>query len=98
MSKQLNSMDEVYARASTMEAEVIRSLLSGNDTQCFSTQQYAERRDAWIATNCTGGATRADVGLPPCEPESVRRQIIGSGFVVEVAPDVWMLKEHGSAT
>jgi len=80
----------------TMEAEVIRQLLSGNDTQCFTTKTYADARDAWIAK--LTGSTRESLGITN-DPnwsywhlEYARRQLAAFPTVEQVAPDVWTLK------
>ena len=75
----------------TMEAEVIRSLLSGNDTQCFTTSQYEEARDAWIAK--VAGATRQGLGLDKPPSEFARKQLLASSLVREVSLDVWTFNQ-----
>lgn len=74
----------------TMEGEVIRSLLSGNDTQCFTTLQYVRARDKWIERFV--GCSRAECGIDETEDELIpgaRKQLKAIGLVVEVRPDVW---------
>lgn len=75
----------------TMEGECIRCLMSGNDTQCFTTQQYYNMRDVVIARMV--GATREECGCPAPPLESARRQLAASGLVTEVSTDVWTLTE-----
>lgn len=75
----------------TMEGEVIRSLLSGNDTQCFTTEQYGNARDNWIAGMV--GKTRDELLVPSPPSELTRKQLRGSGLVVEVKPDIWVLSD-----
>lgn len=60
----------------TMEGEVIRSLLSGNDTQCFTTEQFEDAKDAWIAG--VTGSTREQMGLgrPPREIARDRKSVV----------------------
>ncbi len=77
----------------TMEAEVIKQLLSGNDTQCFNTKQYADARDAWIAK--LTGSTRESLGIAGdlyWHLEYARRQLAAFPTVVQVSTDVWTLK------
>jgi hypothetical protein len=69
----------------SMEGECIRSLLQFADT--FTTIDYEERRDEWIAE--VVGCTREEIGEPRQDWAGLRRQILGSCMVVEVAPDVW---------
>lgn len=75
------------AMRGTMEHNVITSLLSGNDTLCFTTQQYCDMRDKWIAK--VTGATREELGLDQPPIEITRNQIIESRLVREVSPNVW---------
>ena len=70
-----------------METSVIRSLLAGNDTMCFTTQQYVAARDRWIAE--ATGSTREQLGLDLPSNEINRRQLSGSSLVKEVGPNVW---------
>jgi hypothetical protein len=74
-----------------MEGEVIRRLLSGNDTQCFSTAQYADAVDQYIAEQV--GRTRESLGMGDVPTEVRRMQLLSIGLVREVAPDVWTLAE-----
>lgn len=69
----------------TMECECIRSLLQFADT--FTTADYEDRRDAWIAD--VSGFTREDVGMARSSWASIRHQIQSVGVVVEVDRDVW---------
>lgn len=74
----------------TFEGEVIGRLLSGNDTCCFTTQQYADMAETvaeeWV------GATRESLGvsMPPLSVR--RRQLEAITNVREVSPDVWTLE------
>lgn len=82
----------------TMEGDCVRSLIAGNDTQCFTTQQYVDARDRWIA-NFTG-STRQELGLEPDGQylvKTARKQLLASQLVVEVRPEVWTLKESDHA-
>lgn len=81
----------------TMEGDVIRSLLAGNDTQCFTTQQYADAREAWCNKFIWGGkpGTRQQLNLPPPPLETSRKQLLSIGLVEEVKPDIWALKNRG---
>lgn len=74
----------------TMEGDVIRSLMVGNDVQCFTTEQFDDARDAWIARQC--GATRDELGIGKAPLDCARNQLRSSGLVAEVKPDVWTLK------
>jgi len=74
----------------TMESEVVHSLISGNDTQCFTTKQYETARDEWIAKIV--GKTREQIGIPNAPLEYARRQLAAFPTVVQVSPDVWTLK------
>lgn len=74
----------------TMEVEVVRRLLAGNDARCFTTAQYGDAVDDWIAERV--GATRGTLGVPAPPIETRRAQLVASTLVVEVAPDVWALK------
>jgi len=74
----------------SMEAEVIRSLMSGNDTQCFTTTQYEQARDNWIAKICGAISEQVELDVPPSE--LARKQLIASGLVEEVGTDVWTTK------
>lgn len=76
--------------ASTMEADVVRRLMAGNDAQCFTTEQYQTMRDEWIAEMC--GSTRDSLGMPEAPIEYARNQLRGFPPVVEVSPDVWTLR------
>jgi hypothetical protein len=87
------TITEVLERARTMEGEVIHRLMSGNDAQCFTTEQYGEAVDAWIAETMCNGYTRQMCGIPDPPIERRRSQLIGCGIVSEVGPDVWTLKE-----
>jgi len=73
------------------EAEVIRRLLA-TDVGCFSTDQYAEEADKVIARMV--GATREACGVPEPGREIRRKQIAGSGLVVEISPDVWVSRKE----
>jgi hypothetical protein len=74
----------------TFEGEVIRRLLSGNDTCCFTTQQYADMAEKvceeWI------GATRQSLGVPLPSLHVRRRQLEAITNCIEVQPDVWTLE------
>lgn len=75
----------------TMEYDVVNRLLAGNDTQCFTTEQYADARDAWIADMC--GKTREQLLLPKAPIEYARKQLDAFPLVAQVSQDVWTLKE-----
>lgn len=75
----------------TMEAIVIRRLMSGNDAQCFTTEQYQDARDEWIADMC--GKTRDQLLMPKSPIEYARRQLAAFPLVVQVSTDVWTTKE-----
>lgn len=75
----------------TMEHDVISRLMSGNDTQCFTTEQYETYRDEWITA--VAGATREELGLKRSSLESVRNQLIQSEMVVEVGDNLWTSKQ-----
>ena len=81
-----------YLRYS-MEAEVIKSLLAGNDTYCFSTQQYEEARENWIARQV--GCTRQELDIDPPSQTMTRTQLIVTEMVDEVSDDVWVLSIKG---
>lgn len=69
-----------------LEGETIRSLLSGNDTGCFTTGQYAEAEDK-VLLRWTGAPRPLD-----CPAPNYRRKLLAlSPIVVEVRPDVWAL-------
>jgi len=76
--------------ALTVEGDAIRRLLSGNDSQCFTTEQYGEAIDAAIAV--FAGATREELGLAKPAAEVRRRQLLAFSPITEVSPDVWTLK------
>ncbi len=78
----------------SMEGECIRLLLAGNDTQCFTTQQYVDARDQWIAK--ITGSTRAELGLDDPPIEFARTQLRAITLVEEVRPDVWKLRHEDS--
>ena len=81
----------------TMEWDVIQGLMSGNDTQCFSLEQYVEARDKWITDVC--GMTREGLGITESEQdrywllEYARRQLAACPFVLEVKPGVYTFLE-----
>lgn len=84
----------------SMEAEVISSLLSGNDTQCFNTEQYVNARDKWIANICNG-CSRESLGIDIQSEndrhwhfEAARKQLRASTLVVEIESDIWVKKEE----
>ncbi len=70
--------------------EILRRLMSGNDAQCFTTRQYEDARDEWIAKLC--GATRQSLGLDRPPREVAKSQLRASTLVVEVSHDVWTTK------
>lgn len=82
--------------AGTMEADLVRTLMSGNDAQCFTTARYEEARDKWIAQLC-GGVTREALGIEPAPIESARSQLRAFPLLVEVGPDLWTLRELAEA-
>jgi hypothetical protein len=84
-------VDAIARLKLTMEYDVVRSLMSGNDTMCFSTRQYVEQRDVWIKEMI--GDSREELGLGPIDEydlETARRQLLAIPQLVrEVEPDVW---------
>lgn len=86
MAKDANYIEKLMR--GTMEWDVVSSLLSGNDTMCFTTEQYEDGRDAWIAR--IAGATREELGLDKPPIDIARKQLISSGLVKEASRDVWV--------
>lgn len=64
--------------------EVVRTLLAGNDTQCFTTQQYL---DAYIHVINKGQRCLMDLELAKHHLQSL------DGKVREVKPGVWVGQE-----
>lgn len=80
--------EELLGRAArTMEGECIRSLLSGNDTQCFTTEQFEAAKERWLTQHI--GRTREELGVYTPPRSVARKQLLAIGLVVEVKPDVW---------
>ena len=74
---------------STIEGEAIKLLLSGNDTQCFTTDQY----DDAMETVCSrlAGANSKSLGMGRVPLDIRRRQLTACLLVDEVTADVWCL-------
>lgn len=88
MSLLQRDLDIADLMIKTMQTDVIARLMSGNDVQCFTTEQYETARDQWIANAFRGGDVR---GLPKAPLEYARQQLRECRQVVEVTPDVWKL-------
>jgi hypothetical protein len=98
MSATGSEVDIVTMLKKTMEGDVVRSLLAGNDTMCFTTKQYHSTRDKWIEKHT--GITRQQLGLGEVdeyELKLTRKQIRMSGLAKEVGPDVWTLSDAAEA-
>lgn len=83
--------------ALSMRHRAIRKLLAGNDTACFTTEQYREAFHANYAdaSELTQKAMRRVVDY-----DLARVHLVGEGKfrpspVREVRPDVWAMKESG---
>lgn len=90
MPQTIDPLDVADLLITTMERDVIARLMSGNDAQCFTTEQYETVRDQWIADAFRGGDAS---GLPKVPLEYARSQLRKCRRVVEVKPDVWTLAE-----
>jgi hypothetical protein len=80
--------------ALTMEADVVRSLLAGNDTMCFTTRQYMAGRDQWIERHT--GITRDELGLGEVDEQEIRmarKQLQMFGLVKQVDLDTWTIHD-----
>lgn len=64
--------------------KVVKSLLAGNDTQCFTTEQYLDR----YVKLCNSGDDRTMTGLGP-HRLSLAEKHLRSLPLVEVQPGVW---------
>lgn len=88
----MNDPEEFFARCKkTMEYEVILSLLSGNDTQCFTTKQFIDARDKWL-DKVVGAGTRELIG--PVDNQQLamaRDQLLAlpPQLITEVSPNTW---------
>ena len=80
----------------TMEGEVIKSLMGGNDAQCFTTEQFADARDEWCAKMT--GSTREELGIEKAPLDCSRGQLRSCALVTEVQQDVWTLKAFANQT
>jgi hypothetical protein len=84
--------DEQILLFRTMEGEVVKRLLSGNDAQCFTTAQYVEAREKWVAEVIGVAMRREELPDPAYLLHCARNQLKAFGLVVQVKTDVWALR------
>ncbi len=70
--------------AMDMRRKAVVSLLAGNDTQCFSTEQYQRAYERESRT--PGWCWRLEDGL-------AKKHLLSTGLVREVKPGLWTVKE-----
>lgn len=73
--------------AMMIRREVVDSLMEGNDTQCFTTDQYMER---YFQRERNG--EEVDAYRRWWREENLARQHLQSLRCIEVKPDVWTLR------
>lgn len=72
--------------ATALTGEIVRGLLAGNDTCCFTTQQYGEAR---VKTCLEKYKLNVRDYAPPGWE---RRHLLLLNWIKEVKPDVWTHK------
>lgn len=72
-----------------------RSLLSGNDTGCFTTEQYRRRFIEREPIDFPTWTTRIRAKIVTTETALAHcRRLVARGFIREVKPDVWAPTER----
>lgn len=91
------SLDQMLLQLCLSQRDsVIRELLAGNDTQCFTTEQYRQRFcHYWQIQNARGENISAMI----LTMDLARAHLAGKGKfnpspVCEVRPKIWALREN----
>jgi hypothetical protein len=83
-SRKNDMMDGLIGLMIGMRAEVVRSLLAGNDTCCFTAEQYRQAYESkWRR------ASNSHYGCQPLSDELIAMHLRSTGLVREVSPGVW---------